>query len=87
VGKVIYKVLAMAAGILGGMIAGAIFKRLWRLLPGNEQAPAPTDEDSALREILPAAALQGAIRAGVRAIVQRGSATGFRRLTGTWPAT
>ncbi|MGP3925257.1 DUF4235 domain-containing protein [Streptomyces sp. 8N616] len=84
--KAIYKVLAMVSGILGGMIAGAIFKRVWRLLPGQDKAPAPTDEDATWREVLPAAALQGAITAGVRATVKRGEATGMRRLTGTWPA-
>ncbi|MGP3982282.1 DUF4235 domain-containing protein [Streptomyces sp. KR80] len=85
-GRVIYKVLATVAGLIGGMIAGAIFKAVWKHLPGQDQAPKATDEDATWRELLPAAALQGAISAGVRATVQRGGATGVRRLTGTWPA-
>jgi hypothetical protein len=36
--------------------------------------------------VLAAAALQGAIFAVVRAAVDRGGATGVRRLTGHWPA-
>lgn len=84
-GKILYKVLATLFGLVGGLIAGAIFQRLWKVLPGAEQAPRPTDEDSRWREVLPAAALQGAIAGGVRAAVQRGGATGVRHLTGTWP--
>ncbi|MEU6082817.1 DUF4235 domain-containing protein [Streptomyces sp. NPDC047108] len=84
-GRMLYKVLAMVSGIVGGMVAGAIFKRVWRLLPGQDRPPAPTDEDRTWREVLPAAALQGAITAGVRAGVKRGEASGMRRLTGTWP--
>ncbi|MEU8568521.1 DUF4235 domain-containing protein [Streptomyces pathocidini] len=85
-GKFFYKLLAFLAPLLGGMVASAIFKRIWKFLPGQEQAPAPTDEERSLREVLPAAALQGAITAGVRASVKRGNAAGFRRVTGTWPA-
>ena len=36
-------------------------------------------------EILAAAALQGAIFAIVKALVDRSGAEGFRRLTGVWP--
>jgi hypothetical protein len=32
-----------------------------------------------------AAAVQGAIFGAVKALVDRGGATGWRRLTGTWP--
>jgi hypothetical protein len=85
-GSTVYKVLSLGAGILGGMIAGAVFRRVWKLIPGQDDAPAPTDEDRTWREVLPAAALQGAITASVRATVKRGGATGVRRITGTWPA-
>ncbi|MET8677403.1 DUF4235 domain-containing protein [Streptomyces sp. NPDC004647] len=75
----------MLFGLIGGMIAGAIFKRVWKVVAGEDDTPEPTDEDRRWREVLPAAALQGAIGAGVRATIQRGSATGVRRITGTWP--
>jgi hypothetical protein len=35
--------------------------------------------------VLPAAALQGAVFALVKAAIQRGGARGFERLTGVWP--
>jgi hypothetical protein len=34
---------------------------------------------------MPAAALQGAIFAFVKAAVDRGGAEGFRKMTGVWP--
>ena len=38
-----------------------------------------------LREILIASALRGAIVAVVKALVSRGGAVGFTKLTGAWP--
>jgi hypothetical protein len=69
----------------GGMLAGAIFRQVWKRAAGEEDAPRPTDESRGWREILVAAAVQGAIFAVVKAAVDRGSAAGFRRLTGHWP--
>ena len=52
---------------------------------GDDDAPNATDEDRGWGEILAAAALQGAIFAVVKAMVDRGGATGVKRLTGNWP--
>ncbi|MBS2961446.1 DUF4235 domain-containing protein [Actinocrinis puniceicyclus] len=84
--KAAYKPLSMAIGMGGGMVAGAVFKRVWRLVDHQREAPEPTDEDRGWREVLVASALQGTIFALVRAAVDRGGAAGVRRLTGTWPA-
>ncbi|MGW0532840.1 DUF4235 domain-containing protein [Streptomyces sp. NPDC003032] len=81
----LYKPLGMAFGMLGGAVAGALFKRTWKAVAGEDDAPDAHDEDRAWREILAAAALQGAIFAVVRAVVERGGAVGVRRVTGRWP--
>ncbi|WP_406258155.1 DUF4235 domain-containing protein [Streptomyces chartreusis] len=83
--KIAYKPIGMAAGALSGVLAGAVFKQLWKQLGHEEDAPDATDEHRTWREILSAAVLQGAIFAGVKAAVDRGGATATRRLTGTWP--
>ncbi|GAA4982625.1 DUF4235 domain-containing protein [Kitasatospora paranensis] len=83
--KILYKPLGLLFGILGGLIAGALFKRLWALLGHEGDAPKATDEDRTWKEVLAAAALQGALFALVKAAVNRGGAAGTRRLTGTWP--
>lgn len=86
VSKVAYKPLGMVFGAAGGVLAGAVFKRVWRLVDDKHDAPSPTDEDRGWREVLIASALQGMIFALVRAAVDRGGAAGVRRITGTWPA-
>ena len=70
--------------IVGGLLAGLIFKRVWKLI-GRGDAPKPTDERRGWGEILLAAVLQGAIFALVKAAADRGAAEGTRRLTGIWP--
>jgi hypothetical protein len=83
--KVLYKPVSMLVSMLGGVLAGAIFKRLWKLAFGEDDAPKATDADRGWHEILPAAALQGAIFALVKAAVDRAAAEGTHKLTGVWP--
>ncbi|MEV5595126.1 DUF4235 domain-containing protein [Streptomyces sp. NPDC052496] len=83
--KLLYKPLGMVFGALGGVLAGVLFKRLWKLVGGQEDAPSATDEERRWREVLPAAALQGATLAVVKAAVDRSGAVAVRKATGTWP--
>ena len=83
--KLLYKPVGMAVSVLGGLIAGMIFKRVWKVTAGEDEAPKATDEQRGWREVLLAAALQGAIFALVKAAVDRGAAVGTRKLTGVWP--
>jgi Protein of unknown function (DUF4235) len=85
VAKVLYKPLSIAFGLLGGIIAGSIFKQIWKLITDEEESPKALGSDYGWREILPAAVLQGAILAFVKAIVQRSGARGVEKLTGFWP--
>jgi pectin methylesterase-like acyl-CoA thioesterase len=50
-----------------------------------ESAPQATDADRSWREVLLAAALQGATFGLVKAAVDRGAAEGTRQVTGVWP--
>jgi Protein of unknown function (DUF4235) len=65
----------------GGVLAGATFKQIWKLAAGEDDAPKATDARRGWGEVLPAAALQGAVYAGVN----RGAAEGTHKLTGVWP--
>ncbi len=85
VNKHLYKPITLGASVLGGVLAGAIFRKVWQLAAGEDEAPRPTDAERGWTEVLVAAALQGAVSAMVRATVDRGTAAGTRRLTGTWP--
>ncbi len=83
--KLIYRAVSMLAGVVGGLLAGAIFKKTWQLAARDDQAPKATDASRGWHEIIIAAALQGAIFAVVKATVDRLAAAGTHSLTGTWP--
>jgi hypothetical protein len=72
--KALYKPLGLAVSVLGGILASAIFKKVWKLSAGEEDAPKATDADHGWPEILLAAALHGAIFAVVKAAVDRSAA-------------
>ena len=86
VSKIAYKPVGLLLGAGAGVLAGFVFKKVWQMASGDDDAPNATDEDRAWGEILAAAALQGAIFALVKAVVDRGGATGVRKLTGQWPS-
>ena len=83
--KALYTPFGVLFGVLGGLIGGAIFKQVWKLIRGEEDAPDARESERGWGEVLPAAALQGAIFAAVKAAVDRGGAKGFEKLTGVWP--
>ncbi|QKW17981.1 DUF4235 domain-containing protein [Kitasatospora sp. NA04385] len=82
---VVYKPFGMAVGALGGVVAGAVFKRVWQRVAHEDDPPDATDEDRGWRQVLIAAALQGAVFALVKAALDRSGATAWRRVTGVWP--
>lgn len=83
--KLMYKVLAPLVGVLASLLAGAIFKKLWKFTPGPDEAPQATDERRGWWEILLAAALHGALLALIKAAFHRAAAEGVRQVTGDWP--
>lgn len=83
--KVLYTPFGILFGVLGGIIGGAIFKQIWKLVTDQDDAPAARESEYGWSEVLPAAAVQGAIFAVVKAAVDRGGARGFEKLTGVWP--
>ena len=83
--KLLFKLVGPLVSVLGGMLASAIFNKVWKLAAGEDEAPQATDASRGWPEILAAAALHGALFAVVRAAVDRAAATGTEKLTGTWP--
>ena len=83
--KLIYKPLSIMVSVLGGILAGAIFKQIWKLAAREDDAPKATDARRGWLEILPAAALQDAVYGVVKAAVDRDAAEGTHKLTGVWP--
>jgi Protein of unknown function (DUF4235) len=85
VNKLMYKPFRVAFSVAGGVLAGILFKQVWKVVAGEEEAPDATAEEYGWGEVLAAAALQGAIFAVVKAAIDRGGAEGLRKLTGSWP--
>jgi hypothetical protein len=85
--KILYRPIGLTSSILGGLVAGIIFKRVWRRAAPGDQADPPKALESkyALKEILIAATIQGAIFSLVKTIIDRAGARAFQRLTGEWP--
>ena len=85
--KLLYRPVGLVGSIVAGVLAGQLFKQVWkRASPGDQDdSPKALESEYQLREILNAAALQGAIFAVVKAAVDRGGARAFQRWTGEWP--
>ena len=79
--KLCTKPAGLVAGAIGGMAAGAIFKRVWRLVDQEREAPKATDEERGWGEVLAASAMHGLLYAVVRAALDRGGAAMVRRMT------
>ena len=85
--KLVYKALSLLVSMLASVLAGVIFKKLWKLAPGSDEPPPEaTDERRGWGEVLVAAALQGAIFALIKAVFDRAAAEGVREVTGDWPS-
>jgi hypothetical protein len=83
--NLLYKPLGLALGVIGGAVAGALFKQAWKRLTGEEGAPEATDPSHGWGEVVLAAAMEGATFAAVKAALERGGAQGVHHLTGSWP--
>lgn len=85
--RVLYRPVGLASSVAGGVVAGAIFKQVWkRAAPGRHRdPPSALETDYPLRQILLAAALQGVIFSVVKTLIDRQGARIFERATGEWP--
>ena len=83
--KLAYRPVGILASVAAGAIASAVFKQIWKRVSDQDDAPDALQSEYGIGQILLAAALQGAIFAAVKALIDRGGARGFQRLTGSWP--
>jgi Protein of unknown function (DUF4235) len=83
--KLFYKPFGILAGVIGGLIATAAFKRVWSLVGDENDVPVAKNRRHGWSQVVAAAALQGAITGGVKALADRAGAAGYERATGVWP--
>jgi Protein of unknown function (DUF4235) len=83
--KMAYRPIGLLSGIVAGTLSGIAFKQIWKLIADEEDAPTALQSEYRMREVVLAAALQGAIFAATKAAVDRAGARWFTQLTGSWP--
>ncbi|WP_026533809.1 DUF4235 domain-containing protein [Arthrobacter sp. H14] len=85
--KRLYQPIGITSSIIGGLIAGQVFKQGWKHAApqGNQKAPKALDTGISFKEVLVAALIQGAVFALVKALLHRGGARLFEKVTGEWP--
>ena len=82
--KLVYKPFGIVIGILAGILSKKIFEAVWGIFD-KEEPPRPTTLETTWPKVLGAAVVQGVTFKVTRAVVDRATATGYARLTGTWP--
>jgi hypothetical protein len=83
--KLAYRPIGLIGGILAGTLSGIVFKQVWKAIANEDDAPGALQSEYGMKEVVLAAALQGAIFAATKAAIDRAGAQGFTRLTGSWP--
>jgi hypothetical protein len=80
VSKLLYKPLALLASVLGNALAGAVFKKAWKIATHEDQPPEVTGRQGSWGEVLLAAGMRGAIFGVITAAASRGIEQGVRGL-------
>ena len=83
--KLAYKPFGLIGGIVAGTLSGAAFKFVWKQVADADDAPGALQSEYSMKEVVLAAAVQGAIFAATKAAIDRVGAQGFTKLTGKWP--
>ncbi|HET6394721.1 MAG TPA: DUF4235 domain-containing protein [Blastococcus sp.] len=83
--RIAYRPIGLISGLVAGSLSGIVFKQVWKLVAKEEEAPSALQSEYRMREVVLAAAIQGAIFAATKAAVDRAGASGFKQLTGAWP--
>ena len=83
--KLAYRPIGLVSGLIAGSLSGIVFKQIWKVVAKEEEAPSALQSEYRMREVVLAAAIQGAIFAATKAAVDRAGAQGFTQVTGAWP--
>ncbi|MEU1367761.1 DUF4235 domain-containing protein [Streptomyces sp. NPDC005803] len=82
VAKLAYKPVGLLLGSLSGVVAGGLFRAVWKRVGRHGDAPDAPGRQRRWKEVLIAAALQAVLFAAVKAAADRAGARVVRKLTG-----
>ncbi|MFF4585208.1 DUF4235 domain-containing protein [Streptomyces sp. NPDC001388] len=82
----VYQPVGFIFGWASGALAGLAFRKAWKAIRHEDNAPDALDRERGWTEVVLAAALQGAIFAAARSAADRTGAKAIERSTGVWPA-
>ncbi len=82
--KLIYLPIGILSGLLAGLIAKKIFEQLWGVIEDREP-PDAEHREVEYPKLAAALLLEGAIFRLVRGLVDHEARRGFQRFTGVWP--
>ena len=82
--KLLYKPFGIVVGMAAGLLARRLFTVIWSKID-EEEPPDATTELASWTRVVTAAAVQGLTFSVTRAVVDRAGARGFEHLFGVWP--
>jgi len=82
--KLLFTPISIGSGLVAGIIGRKLFSVLWGLVD-DEEAPKPEHRRVEPVKLVTALAIEGALFALIRGMVDHGSRHAYLRLTGEWP--
>lgn len=83
-GKLIFLPFSIGSGLLAGLIGKKTFALLWGVID-DEEAPKAEHRYISRPKLIVALAIEGALFALIRGLVDHGSRQAFAKATGAWP--
>jgi Protein of unknown function (DUF4235) len=83
-GKVMFLPISLGSGLVAGLIGKKLFQLIWGVID-DEEAPKAEHRYVSMPKLIAALAVEGALFALIRGLVEHGSRHAFARATGAWP--
>lgn len=82
--KVLFIPISLAGSLVAGALGTWLFGKVWEAFD-DQEPPESEHLRTSWSKVMLSAILRGAVFAGVRAAVDRGSRLAFMNVTGSWP--
>ena len=83
-GRFLFAPIGIVSGLMAGALAKKAFDLIWSRFSG-EEAPRPDQREVPIPQLVGALVVEGATFRLTKGLVDRGTRSGFARLTGSWP--